>query len=188
MEERLQANWAEMLDLPLSKVSMSQGFFALIGDSVLAIKLLARCQEYGIVTQLRDIFQRASILELAVYSTTAENPTSSATELAHTVLEVDAPGAEDVYLSTPTQQSILAAQEQVKSLYIRLREVNGYMIDECAIFVYVDSDDEISISFSYWMSVLSPEQVQDLSRAIVDTLELLSDADPTVSPLCLMGV
>ncbi|KAL4948249.1 hypothetical protein BDW69DRAFT_189441 [Aspergillus filifer] len=82
-------------------------------------------------------------------------------------------GTEGRLFNTFLNMQRVAAQAPYAESTIRLREVTAYMIDEYAISVYVaDSDDEISISFSYWTSVLSPEQAQDLSRAIVDVLEL----------------
>ncbi|KAF4765333.1 hypothetical protein N7455_004640 [Penicillium solitum] len=85
--------------------------------------------------------------------------------------------AEQPLFNTFLNMQRVTAQAPYSQSSIQFDEVRGYMTDEYAISVYVvDSDDGISISVSYWTSVLSPEQVEKLSQAIQNTLDLLFES------------
>ncbi|MCS0634799.1 amino acid adenylation domain-containing protein [Streptomyces sp. LP05-1] len=63
VEEALAAAFAEVLGLP--EVGAGDGFFALGGDSILAIQLVARARAAGLRLSPREIFEHATVRELA---------------------------------------------------------------------------------------------------------------------------
>ncbi|HEX7024891.1 MAG TPA: condensation domain-containing protein, partial [Gemmatimonadales bacterium] len=62
-EERLAAIWAEVLRL--DRVGRHDNFFALGGDSILSIQIVARATQAGLPLTPRHLFQHQSIAELA---------------------------------------------------------------------------------------------------------------------------
>jgi amino acid adenylation domain-containing protein/non-ribosomal peptide synthase protein (TIGR01720 family) len=62
-EEILCAVFAEVLGV--QQVGVDQGFFELGGDSILAIGLVARARQAGLVISVRDVFEQQSVLALA---------------------------------------------------------------------------------------------------------------------------
>ena len=64
MQDDVQRLCAEVLERPLSKVKLHKSFVALGGDSLLAVKLLARCRATGYGVKIHDVLQATSIREL----------------------------------------------------------------------------------------------------------------------------
>ncbi|MEV4257412.1 amino acid adenylation domain-containing protein, partial [Spirillospora sp. NPDC049652] len=62
-EETLTALYAEVLGL--EKVGIDDGFFDLGGDSIIAIQLVSRARQQGLVISPRDVFQHQTVVELA---------------------------------------------------------------------------------------------------------------------------
>jgi len=62
-EQALAAIWSEVLGL--ERVGTSESFFALGGDSILCIQVIARAREAGYQLTLKQIFQHPTIAELA---------------------------------------------------------------------------------------------------------------------------
>ena len=91
-EETLAAVWAKVLDL--DQVGIHDGFFALGGDSIRSIQVLAEARERGLVISLQQLFQHQTIAELAAV---AERPS------AGRAAEIEAP-------STPF--SLLAPEDR----------------------------------------------------------------------------
>ena len=63
-EERIAAIWAEVLGT--ERVGVTQDFFAIGGDSIRSIQVVARCQRAGIVFRPSDPFQHSTVAALAV--------------------------------------------------------------------------------------------------------------------------
>ncbi len=63
-EERIAAIWAEVLGT--ERVGVTQDFFAIGGDSIRSIQIVARCQRAGIVFRPSDLFQHSTVAALAV--------------------------------------------------------------------------------------------------------------------------
>ncbi|RFU43198.1 amino acid adenylation domain-containing protein [Actinomadura logoneensis] len=63
-EETLAALFAEVLG-GLEKVGIDDGFFDLGGDSIIAIQLVSRARQQGLVITPRDVFQHQTVVELA---------------------------------------------------------------------------------------------------------------------------
>ncbi len=62
-EEAIAAVWAEVLRVP--KVGAHDNFFALGGDSILSIQIVARAHKRGIALTPRQIFEHQTVAELA---------------------------------------------------------------------------------------------------------------------------
>ena len=63
VEEMLCAVFADMLGL--RQVGVDEGFFELGGDSILAIGLVSRARQAGLVISVRDVFEQRSVAALA---------------------------------------------------------------------------------------------------------------------------
>ena len=64
VEEDIQRLCAEVLKRPVGKVKLHRSFVALGGDSLLAVKLMARCRAAGYNVKIHDVLQATSIREL----------------------------------------------------------------------------------------------------------------------------
>jgi non-ribosomal peptide synthase protein (TIGR01720 family) len=63
VEESLAGIWSQVLGVP--HISIHNNFFALGGDSIIAIQIIARASQLGLRLALRQIFQHQTIAELA---------------------------------------------------------------------------------------------------------------------------
>ncbi|MFF4083541.1 amino acid adenylation domain-containing protein [Streptomyces sp. NPDC001777] len=66
-EEVLCALFAEVLGLP--RVGVDDGFFALGGDSIVAIQLVSRARRAGVIVSPRDVFRHQTVAQLALFAT-----------------------------------------------------------------------------------------------------------------------
>lgn len=73
-ERTLATVWAEVLNL--QQVGIRDNFFALGGDSILSIQVIARCAERGIKLTPKQFFQYQTIEELAAVAGEAVKPAS----------------------------------------------------------------------------------------------------------------
>ena len=62
-ERRLAAIWAEVLGVP--EVAADDNFFAIGGDSILSIRIVARANQAGFRLKARDLFEFQTVAELA---------------------------------------------------------------------------------------------------------------------------
>ncbi|WP_189998507.1 amino acid adenylation domain-containing protein, partial [Streptomyces vinaceus] len=69
-EEVLCALFAEVLGLP--RVGVDDGFFALGGDSIVAIQLVSRARRAGVIISPRDVFRHQTVAQLALFATDEE--------------------------------------------------------------------------------------------------------------------
>ena len=69
VEEILAEVWAEVLGLP--RVGVLDNFFALGGDSILTIQVVARCRERGLEVVPRQIFRHQTVASLAAEAAVA---------------------------------------------------------------------------------------------------------------------
>jgi len=63
VEEALAEVWAEALDVP--RVGVNDSFFALGGDSILSLRVLAKARQRGIEVSLQQLFHHPTVRELA---------------------------------------------------------------------------------------------------------------------------
>lgn len=126
-ETSLRKTWSRVFNLAEAEIGINHSFFALGGDSVLAMKLAAAAREDGLTLNVADIFSNpklsamASVAKETTPATTAEqddvtpfsllDPTWDAaaarTEAAE-LCGVDASAIEDIYPCTPLQEVLMA--------------------------------------------------------------------------------
>ncbi|KAK3292804.1 uncharacterized protein B0H64DRAFT_425642 [Chaetomium fimeti] len=63
IEEHIHKLCAEVLSRPVARIKLARSFVAQGGDSLLAIKLMARCQDSGYIINIQDLLQATSIRE-----------------------------------------------------------------------------------------------------------------------------
>ncbi|MEJ3742723.1 amino acid adenylation domain-containing protein [Actinomycetes bacterium KLBMP 9797] len=71
LEQRLCGVFADLLGLPPAEVGVEQNFFALGGNSLLAIELVARARDAGCHIGIQDVFSDQTVRQLATRGTTA---------------------------------------------------------------------------------------------------------------------
>ncbi|GAA1302390.1 non-ribosomal peptide synthase/polyketide synthase [Saccharothrix xinjiangensis] len=109
-EARLLALVAEVLGVP--DAGVDDGFFALGGDSVLAMRLVAAARDRGLVLSERDVFSRATVADLAqptiaeIAAADTAADTAGSTGRDDSALRAE-PGVEDVLPLTPLQEGLL---------------------------------------------------------------------------------
>jgi amino acid adenylation domain-containing protein/non-ribosomal peptide synthase protein (TIGR01720 family) len=69
-EEVLAAVWAQVLRLP--RVGVDDNFFALGGDSILSVQIVARARQAGLLFGVREIFEHPTVAGLARHATPTE--------------------------------------------------------------------------------------------------------------------
>ena len=124
--ERLLAEvWREVLQL--DQVGIDQGFFALGGDSIRAIQVVAQCQSRGVTVAVRDVMEHSTIRRLAEHAedhgarvaNENDSSVSPAAEDLRTVEPfalVSADTRERLMATTPTQSTPSGAVEDAYPL------------------------------------------------------------------------
>jgi aryl carrier-like protein len=77
-EDLIAAIWADVLGL--DRVGVTQDFFAIGGDSIKSIQIVARCQRAGLHVRPSDLFQQSTVAGLAAL---AGGPAASAAANGH---------------------------------------------------------------------------------------------------------
>lgn len=65
MELYLQRIWGEVLDVNMTQVGMNQSLFKLGGDSMVVMRMIARCMRDDVLVTARDVFFHRTIAKLA---------------------------------------------------------------------------------------------------------------------------
>ncbi|KAL6790347.1 hypothetical protein GGI42DRAFT_365191 [Trichoderma sp. SZMC 28013] len=124
-EKQLSTVWAEVLGLDSGLISTTDNFLRLGGDSVAAMRAVAKGREYGLLLTVADLFRSSTLRDLAemtekqALSHDAEEimpfsmltGTKSKTDIckeAAILCGVEVAEIEDVYPCTPLQQGMLA--------------------------------------------------------------------------------
>lgn len=124
-EKQLSTVWAEVLDLDSGLISTTDNFLRLGGDSVAAMRAVAKAREYGLPLTVADLFMSSTLRDLARMTekqaisheadeimpfsmlTGTKNKTDICKEAA-ILCGVEVAEIEDVYPCTPLQQGMLA--------------------------------------------------------------------------------
>ncbi|MEV0604832.1 amino acid adenylation domain-containing protein [Polymorphospora rubra] len=106
-EELLCTLYAEVLDLP--SVGIDDDFFALGGDSIVAIQLVIRARQAGLAISLRQVFVRRTVAALAPDATPVTEPATGPAPVAvdpatADQLATELPGLVEVLPVTPLQE------------------------------------------------------------------------------------
>ncbi|KAL9477702.1 hypothetical protein ACSS6W_007543 [Trichoderma asperelloides] len=124
-EKQLSTVWAEVLYLDSGLISTTDNFLRLGGDSVAAMRAVAKAREYGLPLTVADLFRSSTLRDLARMTekqalsheaeeimpfsmlTGTKNKTDICKEAA-ILCGVEVAEIEDVYPCTPLQQGMLA--------------------------------------------------------------------------------
>ncbi|KAJ3255158.1 hypothetical protein HDU77_003781 [Chytriomyces hyalinus] len=131
-EKLLQGIWSGLFNIPSDKIYREDSFFALGGDSILAILLVKGCQKGGFKLAVHQIFEHPRLEDLASRLTTNElivgrtyknwsllDPTVLASLPAiFDSLNMSLETVDDAYPATAMQQGLVAASQQDSSLYV----------------------------------------------------------------------
>ncbi|KAK3936779.1 Nonribosomal peptide synthetase 4 [Diplogelasinospora grovesii] len=150
MERALYGIWRTLLNLDGKvEVCVQDSFFAVGGDSLKAMKLVAAARAEGIALTVADAFRHPTLSAMAAIATRVEHSNDSASDDASTVvggcqpfslLEADAEwtvedatkeasqlcgveesAIEDIYPCTPLQEALAALSAKVKEAYVAQR-------------------------------------------------------------------
>ncbi|KAE8368382.1 hypothetical protein BDV27DRAFT_154089 [Aspergillus caelatus] len=131
----LQEIWAEELGLPLPKLKHNRSFIALGGDSITAMKVVARCRREQLKVSVLDVVRAKSLIDLAsktvrssqvsVEEGTVNTPASTPAERTAAVDDAllskaglsSKDDVEDIYGCSPVQDGILLSQVKFPGTY-----------------------------------------------------------------------
>lgn len=108
IEEDIKGICAEVLRRPVGKVKMGKSFLAQGGDSLLAIKLMARSGEKGYSIDIHDIIQSTSIKQLCEFA----KPITITTELSPTY-ETNSQSASSENLEQQLGEQVIAELKRI---------------------------------------------------------------------------
>ncbi|KAE8382027.1 hypothetical protein BDV26DRAFT_49940 [Aspergillus bertholletiae] len=135
IELLLQEIWAEELGLPLAKLKHNRSFIALGGDSITAMKVVARCRREQLKVSVLDVVRAKSLIDLAANtvrssqasaeesaviaraSTPAERAAAIDDELLFKAGLSSKDAVEDIYGCSPVQDGILLSQVKFPGTY-----------------------------------------------------------------------
>ncbi|QSQ23764.1 non-ribosomal peptide synthase/polyketide synthase [Pyxidicoccus parkwayensis] len=75
VEERLASIWSALLGVP--RVGIHDNFFALGGDSIISLQVVARARQAGLLLSARELFQHQTVAQLAQVAKTASTSTEA---------------------------------------------------------------------------------------------------------------
>jgi amino acid adenylation domain-containing protein len=125
VESRIRDIFSQVLSLPLRRIGVSNSFFSLGGDSILAMQMSSRLREENMKISVQDIFEQKTIAKLAA-SAERNSKSSVASPARGTHLELETQilptflstfreqygpsHIEDAFPCSRIQETILAAQ------------------------------------------------------------------------------
>lgn len=125
----------QVLKLPSDMVGMDRNFVALGGDSVLAMRIVAKAREAGLAISVKDIFDAPDIRALAANTKASLQPTASGgaiapfslvekgaleaiTQTAAELCHVAVQDVEDILPCTPLQEGMMALGQTKPGTYV----------------------------------------------------------------------
>ncbi|EPS28470.1 hypothetical protein PDE_03416 [Penicillium oxalicum 114-2] len=135
LEKSLKQAWSQVLKVDAETILSDDNFFALGGDSLAAMRLVSICRGHGVDLSVTKIFdhpilaamaENASLLqenvkiEVDAFSMIAQ-PVESACMAAAHACDVPRNAIEDIYPSTPTQESLFTFSLKSTEAYVAQR-------------------------------------------------------------------
>ncbi|OJJ42483.1 hypothetical protein ASPZODRAFT_137284 [Penicilliopsis zonata CBS 506.65] len=135
VEFQMQQIWADELGIPVAELRVHRSFIALGGDSIAAMKVVARCRQLQLAVSVPDILRAQNLIDLAAravrVSSGGQSPSSAAdratpaeriaASLDQSLLEAAGLASrdqvEDVYGCSPMQDGILLSQIKFPGTY-----------------------------------------------------------------------
>ncbi|RAH46727.1 nonribosomal peptide synthase SidD [Aspergillus brunneoviolaceus CBS 621.78] len=135
LEQRLRQAWSVVLKQDAEGIRAEDNFFALGGDSVMAMRLVSVCREQGLDLTVANTFGHptlsgmAGVVQICATEARAELPpfsmisqdVESACREAAAACGVDPAAVEDIYPCTPTQESLFTFSLKSVKLYVAQR-------------------------------------------------------------------
>ncbi|KAL3466107.1 hypothetical protein BJX64DRAFT_284685 [Aspergillus heterothallicus] len=121
IEQDIREICAEVLRRPVGKVKLNRSFVAQGGDSLLAIKLMARCAEAGYTITIHDMLQATSLRELCQSAKRIGGSDSLGPSIPPSVLDGPAKSAESAALPLTGAQRLYASIGAWDSKLFQLR-------------------------------------------------------------------
>jgi hypothetical protein len=131
IELQMQQIWAEELGIPIPELKINRSFIALGGDSLAAMKIVARCRQQQLMVSVPDVLRAQNLIKLAARTTRASEGSS----------HEGGEGNENQARSTPTQriaalnEPLLAAaglisHDQVEDMYCCSPMQDGILLSQ----------------------------------------------------------
>ncbi|KAL4741514.1 hypothetical protein BDV11DRAFT_168099 [Aspergillus similis] len=135
LEQRLRQAWAETLKREPESIRLEDNFFALGGDSVMAMKLVTISRTHGLELTVGNTFNTPVLSEMAAvvkvcdsqtrtetppFSLIAQTPESATLEAAQ-ACGTGPEAIEDIYPCTPTQESLFTFSLKAVVAYVAQR-------------------------------------------------------------------
>lgn len=138
VELHMQQIWAEELEIPAAELKISRSFIALGGDSLTAMKIVARCRQQQLRISVPDVLRARNIIEFAAHATRLSAGSFPVHEEADESKAISQPAqrtaalddhllaaagltsrdqVEDVYGCSPMQDGILLSQVKLPGTY-----------------------------------------------------------------------
>lgn len=137
MEERLRELFASVLGIELTSISANDAFLHLGGDSICAMRLVAKARQQNLSLSVTQILQAASLRELsrgmhmdeeeetkredniAPFSLFPDKSNADSVLMeAAKQCDINVAEIEDIYPCTPLQKGMLAVTEKIKGSYV----------------------------------------------------------------------
>ncbi|KAK1768250.1 hypothetical protein QBC33DRAFT_585288 [Phialemonium atrogriseum] len=135
-ERALHGIWTQLLGTT-GEISLSDSFFALGGDSLKAMKLVAAARAEGISLTVASIFTHPTLRDMAATAQKASTDTETtsppfsllddgwtaeaAKEEAARLCDIDESTVEDIYPCTPLQEALMALSAKIEEAYVAQR-------------------------------------------------------------------
>ncbi|KAI9044894.1 nonribosomal peptide synthase [Aspergillus affinis] len=101
-EEKLQCLWAEVLNIPPESIGRDDDWLALGGDSLMAMMLVSRARDTGLIMTMHDVFRHLRLSDLA--ASVGKVPCSLEEVQAPFSLLPDAPDVRQAILQTASKR------------------------------------------------------------------------------------
>ncbi|KAJ5366847.1 hypothetical protein N7541_000788 [Penicillium brevicompactum] len=135
IEQRLRQSWGEVLKLDVDTIRPDDNFFALGGDSLAAMRLVSVCRSQELDLSVISTFANPTLsamasvvqpctseveVEIPAFSLISQSVDSARAEAAE-ACGVPSDDVEDIYLCTPTQESLFTFSLKSTKAYIAQR-------------------------------------------------------------------
>lgn len=135
LEQRTREAWSVALKLDAENIRLEDNFFALGGDSLAAMRLVSICRDSGLdlsvtstfgnptlsaMSEVVKLYDEQARSEVAAFSMITQGVESASLEASH-ACGVDQGAVEDIYPSTPTQESLFTFSLKSVKAYVAQR-------------------------------------------------------------------
>lgn len=76
-EEAIREIFGQVLELPISRISLETSFFRLGGDSIYAIQVMQRCRDRGLAVTTQDVLANPTVAQLALIASSRQGINSA---------------------------------------------------------------------------------------------------------------